>query len=75
MIDRSSSGVHAMSFVEGLSAGSVDVADPTFAICVTAMLLLVAGLVALPALAAALTFIRSEGLWRFLAHLVKRRHS
>ena len=62
-----------MSFVESLSAVSVDVSDPTFAICVTAMVLLVAGLFALPALAAALTFLRTEGLTRFVAQLFRRR--
>ncbi|MDB5905679.1 MAG: hypothetical protein JWM26_4557 [Betaproteobacteria bacterium] len=61
-----------MSFVEGLSTASVDVADPTFAICVTAMILLVVGLFALPALAAALSLLRTEGLARFVSHLLRR---
>jgi hypothetical protein len=61
-----------MSFVEGLSTASVDVADPTFAICVTAMVLLVGGLFALPALAAALSLLRTEGLARFVSHLLRR---
>ena len=61
-----------MSFVEGLSAVSVDMSDPTFAICITAIVLLVAGLFTLPALAAALTFLRTEGLARFIAHLLRR---
>ena len=62
-----------MSFVEGLSAVSVDVSDPTFAICVTAMVLLVGGVFALPAVAAALSVLRTEGLMRFLSHLLRRR--
>ena len=64
-----------MSFVEGISAAGVDVADPTFAVCITAMVLLVAGVFALPALAAALSLLRTEGLTRLLAHLLRRRHS
>jgi hypothetical protein len=64
-----------MSFVEGLSTASVDVADPTFAICVTAMLLLVAGIFALPALAAALSLLRAEGITRFISHLLRRRRT
>ena len=63
-----------MSFVEGISAAGVDVADPTFAICITAMVLLVAGIFALPALAAALSLFRAGGLTRFIAYL-RRRHS
>jgi hypothetical protein len=62
-----------MSFVEGLSAVSIDVADPTFAICVTAMALLIGCLVALPAFAAALSLLRTEGLARLIAHLLRRR--
>jgi hypothetical protein len=61
-----------MSFVEGLSTASVDVGDPTFAICVTAVVLLIGGLLALPALAAALSMLRTEGLGRFLARLLRR---
>jgi hypothetical protein len=61
-----------MSFVEGLST-SVDVADPTFAICVTAMVLLVGGLFAAPALAAALSLLRTEGVARLLAQLLRRK--
>jgi hypothetical protein len=61
-----------MSFVEGLSTASVDVADPAFAICATAMILLVVGLFALPALAAALSLLRTEGLGRFVSHLLRR---
>ena len=64
-----------MSFVEGISTAGVDVADPTFAICITAMLLLVGCIFAVPALAAALSLLRTEGLTRFFAHLLKRRHS
>ena len=64
-----------MSFVEGISAAGVDVADPTFAVCITALVLLVAGVFALPALAAALSLLRTEGLTRFFAHLLRRRHS
>ena len=64
-----------MSFVEGISAAGVDVADPTFAVCITALVLLVAGIFALPALAAALSLLRTEGLTRFFAHLLRRRHS
>ena len=63
-----------MSFVEGISAAGVDVADPTFAVCITALVLLVAGVFALPALAAALSLLRTEGLTRFFAHLLRRRH-
>jgi hypothetical protein len=62
-----------MSFVEGFSAASIDVADPTFAICVTAMALLIGCLVALPALAAALRFLRTEGLARLISHFLRRR--
>ena len=64
-----------MSFVEGMSAAAIDVADPTFAICITAMVLLVAGLFAAPAIAAALSLLRAEGLTRFIANLFRRRHS
>lgn len=64
-----------MSFVEGISAAGVDVADPTFAVCITALVLLLAGVFALPALAAALSLLRTEGLTRFFAHLLRRRHS
>ena len=64
-----------MSFVEGISAAGVDVADPTFAICITALVLLVAGIFALPAVAAALNLFRAGGLTRFIAHLLRRRHS
>ena len=51
-----------MSFVEGISAAGVDVADPTFAICITALVLLVAGIFALPALAAALSLLRAASV-------------
>ena len=61
-----------MSFVESLSAVSIDVSDPTFAMCITAMVLLVAGVFALPALAAALTLLRTEGFARFISHLLRR---
>ena len=64
-----------MSFVEGISTAGVDVSDPTFAICITALVLLVVGIVALPALTAALTLIRAEGVTRFLMHLLRRKHS
>jgi hypothetical protein len=64
----------AMSFVEGISTAGVDVADPAFAICVTALVLLVAGIFALPALAAALNLIRAEGVTRFLMQLLRRLH-
>jgi hypothetical protein len=73
MIVERFSGGEAMSFVEGISAAGVDVADPTFAMCVTALALLVAGIFALPALAAALSLIRAEGLARFFSHLIRRR--
>ena len=63
-----------MSFVEGINTTSVDVADPTFAICLTVIVLLVAGIFALPALAAALNMLRAGGLARFLSNL-RRRHS
>ena len=63
-----------MSFVEGISTAGVDVSDPTFAMCVTALVLLVVGIVALPALTAALTLIRAEGLMRFISHLLRRLH-
>ena len=62
-----------MSFVEGLSAVSLDVTDPAFAICATAMVVLLVGLFALPAIAAALSFLRTEGLMRFLSHLFHRK--
>ena len=64
-----------MSFVEGFNAAGVDVADPTFAICVTAMLLLVACVFALPAFAAALSLLRTQGLARFFSQLLRRRQS
>ena len=64
-----------MSFVEGIGTAGVDVADPTFAMCVTAMLLLVACIFALPAFAAALSLLRTQGLARFFSHLLRRRHS
>ena len=64
-----------MSFVEGISTAGVDVADPTFAICATALVLLVVGIFALPALAAALALIRAEGVTRFIMHLLRRKHS
>jgi hypothetical protein len=63
-----------MSFVEGISTAGVDVADPTFAICITALVLIVVGIVALPALTAAVTLIRAEGLMRFFAQLLRRFH-
>lgn len=62
-----------MSFVEGIGTASVDVADPTFAICVTALLLLVGGIAVLPALAAALTYIRTGRLTRFVMDVLRRR--
>ena len=63
-----------MSFVEGISTASVDVADPTFAICITTLALIVVGVVALPALTAALTLIRADGLARFVEQLLRRLH-
>lgn len=43
-----------MSFVEGISAGNVDVADPAFVLCIGGVVLLVSLLLAPPAIATAL---------------------
>ena len=61
----------AMSFVEGLSAGSPDVAGPAFVVCAGSILLLVGLLFAIPALAAVLSLLRSErNLGKLLRDLI-----
>ena len=49
-----------MSFVEGLGAGSPDVAGPAFVMCVGGVLLVLGLLLAVPALAAVLSLLRVE---------------
>ena len=60
---------HALPAVPALQTGAL------FAICVTAMLLLVACVFALPAFAAALSLLRTQGLARFFSQLLRRRQS
>ena len=50
-----------MSFVEGINAGSVDIADPAFALCIGGIALLVSLLLAAPVLATALRLLRPDG--------------
>jgi hypothetical protein len=58
-----------MSFVEGMSVISVDVADPTFVVCVTAAVLLVGLLLAIPAVATIPRFLSlKRGLGKLLWH-------
>ena len=49
-----------MSFVEGLSAGSPDVAGSAFGVCVGGVLLILGLLLAVPAIAAVLSLLRAE---------------
>lgn len=66
-----------MSFVEGISAGNVDVADPAFVLCVGGIVLLVTLLLAPPAVATALRFLplqrTLDRLCWYLRALVGRR--
>ena len=65
-----------MSFVEGISAASIDIADPTFAACVGGIVLLLTLLVAAPAVATFLRWVHPESLhklWELLSALGVRR--
>jgi hypothetical protein len=60
-----------MSFVEGLSAASPDVAGSAFVVCAGGVLLVLGLLLAVPALAAVLSLLRVERnpgklLWDFI---------
>lgn len=63
-----------MSFVEGLNAASVDVSDPAFVLCLGGVALLLGLLLAVPALATALSLLRSQGvLGRLFGHFMHHR--
>ena len=65
-----------MSFVEGISAAGIDVADPAFAACVGGIVLLLSLLVAAPAVATFLRWLHPETLhklWQLLSALGVRR--
>lgn len=64
-----------MSFVEGLSAASVDVADPAFVLCVSSVALLLGLLLAVPAVATALSLLRPERLFGKLFGYFTHRNS
>ena len=51
-----------MSFVEGISAASIDIADPAFAACVGGIVLLLSLLVAAPAVATVLRWLHPHSL-------------
>ena len=59
-----------MSFVEGISAASIDVADPAFAACVGGIALLVGLLAVTPAVATMLRWLHPERALDWLAHLM-----
>lgn len=65
-----------MSFVEGLNAARVDVSDPAFVLCLSGLALLLGLLLAVPALATALSLLRSEGmLGKLFGHFMHHRRS
>ena len=59
-----------MSFVEGISAASIDIADPAFAACVGGIALLLGLLAATPALATILRWLHPERARHWLAQLM-----
>ena len=59
-----------MSFVEGISAASIDVADPAFAVCVGGIVLLLSLLVAAPAVATMLRWLHPQRTLDKLRHLI-----
>ena len=64
-----------MSFVEGISAASIDVSDPTFAVCVGGIVLLVSLLAAAPAVATVLRWLHLSSfgkLWHLLSDGLRR---
>ena len=59
-----------MSFVEGISAASIDIADPAFAVCVGGIVLLLSLLVAAPAVATMLRWLHPARTLEKLRHLI-----
>ena len=66
-----------MSFVEGISAASIDVADPAVVVCVGGIMLLLGLLAATPALATVLKWLHPERalerFWQLMTALGLRR--
>lgn len=64
-----------MSFVESWSAVSEAAADPTFTLCVTAVVLIIVALLALPAVGSVLSLFQTEGrLGKLLWNLLGAHH-
>ena len=59
-----------MSFVEGISAASIDVADPAVVVCVGGIMLLLGLLAATPALATVLRWLHPERALERLSQLM-----
>ena len=59
-----------MSFVEGISAASIDIADPAVVVCAGGIVLLLGLLAVTPALATILRWLHPERALDWLAHLM-----